>query len=214
MKKLSVLLFIALLLLTSCKEKTPVVEPEIPDDPSMHVPIVSITDEPLETTLTKDTMIVTATDIKGSGTTYKEEVDTAMLTATRLCQNWNDMAEHLNYGEDGKYYAVFYLLSTIYAYNPDDTANFGEMDKMIMRFFAGATAENGYTPDEPLTLVMRDDAYSAQHSRIGDKDIYIETIYVQIPETGEEVGVLVYQDPLDGYWHLYSGYDKLLKDAE
>ena len=154
------------------------------------------------------------------------------------------MAEHLNYGEDGKYYVVFYLLSTIYAYTPDDTSNFeemakdllkssvkqmysdsylnkakkcfenGEMEKMIKRFFKGATEANGYTPDEPLTLTMREDAYSAQHSRIGDKDIYIETIYLQIPETGEEVGVLVYQDPLDGYWHLYSGYDKLLKDAE
>ncbi len=66
MKKLSALLFIALLLLASCKEKTPVVEPEIPDDPSMHVPIVSINDEPLETELTKDVMTVTATDIKGS----------------------------------------------------------------------------------------------------------------------------------------------------
>ena len=82
----------------------------------------------------------------------------------------------------------------------------------IGSFFAGADESNGYTPSDPLTLIMREDAYEPQHSVKDGIDIYIETVYVTIPGTEEEWKYTCYEDPSDGRWYLYGGYTSIFGD--
>ena len=241
MKHFTVLFLSSVLLLTSCRKEAPLVEPEIPDDPAYHVPVDS--GEPMDLTLTKETRTIEANDIKGNGT-YQTDCEYAIITSNRLCYQYIDMSNHMNYGEDGKYYAVFYILSAIHAYDPEDTSAFdemaedmlnssvregftnsnvlqtkhlyesGDMDRMVYRFFDGATEENGYTPDKPLTLIMRESDYPAERRTEGGKEIWLNYLYILIPETGQEISITVYQDPLDGYWRIYTGYTNLLNDPK
>ncbi|MBQ4506184.1 MAG: hypothetical protein II971_02910 [Firmicutes bacterium] len=89
-------------------------------------------------------------------------------------------------------------------------------DWWIRMFCEGANADNGYTPyGDSYRFWMHEDVNDPQHSIYSGVDIYIENIYVVIPETGEERIVKVFQDPKDKQWYLWGdSYRDLLKDPE
>ncbi len=249
MKKVFIAAVAALILFAGCRQMTPPASSDenAPPREKYHV------DVPVEMELEHFTETVEATDVKGSGYKYNQDVGAVKLTSNRMLYDHLDFRNVDNECDDAKYYIIFMYLSmaNVWEGEATDMEEFDFMGdwllnsslwpeaysdsvakkidrafetpekkaELINRFFRGATAENGYTPDEPLAMIMREDAYSAQHSRIKKddgtyKDVYIEKIFVTIPETGEEIYVYVYRDPDQGTWHFYGGsQNNLLKRA-
>ncbi len=195
---------------------------------------------PVNEAITKEKGTVTVLDEKGVMNVTRQ-IDLVTLTADRLLYTEEDLANIDAESDDGKYYALFRLFSafnlyregypdlcmemlrelTVSSFEPDDNSSslcrqIGEVTEdgrpLAGSFFAGADAANGYTPSDPLTLTMHSDPLNPQHAMKGDMDVYIETVYVTIPATGEEKKVSVYRDPENGKWYIWSGITGLLDD--
>ncbi len=254
-KKIIILVLLSMCIaLTGCGAKE---SPEVPSgetetkiDPaetgSVEEPETNMPEKAVEYKIDHFKETVKATDIKGSGYEYEEEVDAVTLSADRLLYDVSDFEDMENTDADGKYKTVFMLLSALMRYDPDDPS---ACEGMLEALFNSSVFPEGYTgqplkncakylvpkeqkekvvgrffadtgdTDLPYVLTMRSDAYEPQHSVMkrdeGDIDLYIEAVYVKIPGTEEEIKVLVYQDPLDGGWHMYSGgYTDLMKEGE
>ena len=80
-------------------------------------------------------------------------------------------------------------------------------------YFDGASPENGYVPDQPLTVTLREYPYAPQLSTIYDTELYVEEIVTGFAGAETERKVSVYEDPADGKWYVFSdSYGGLLAD--
>ena len=81
-------------------------------------------------------------------------------------------------------------------------------------YFDGASPENGYTPEEPLTVTLREYAYAPQISTIYGVELHVEKIVTEFSGADTERAVSVYEDPSDGRWYVFSDtYAGLLSDV-
>lgn len=89
----------------------------------------------------------------------------------------------------------------------------GKWTYLADAYFDGASPENGYVPDQPLTVTLREYPYAPQLSTIYDTELYVEEIVTEFAGAETERKVSVYEDPADGKWYIFSdSYGSLLAD--
>ncbi len=82
-------------------------------------------------------------------------------------------------------------------------------------YFDGANPDNGYTPNNPLSITLREYPYAPQLSTMYGPNIYVEKIVSDFKGADSERSVSVYKDPKDNKWYIWSdSYKSLLVDIK
>lgn len=88
-------------------------------------------------------------------------------------------------------------------------------DFLADAYFDGANPDNGYTPNNPLSITLREYPYAPQLSTMYGSNIYVEKIVSDFKGADSERGVSVYKDPKDNKWYIWSdSYKSLLVDIK
>lgn len=88
-------------------------------------------------------------------------------------------------------------------------------DFLADAYFDGANPDNGYTPNNPLSITLREYPYAPQLSTMYGPNIYIEKIVSDFKGADSERSVSVYKDPKDNKWYIWSdSYKSLLVDIK
>lgn len=88
-------------------------------------------------------------------------------------------------------------------------------DFLANAYFDGANPDNGYTPNNPLSITLREYPYAPQLSTMYGPNIYIEKIVSDFKGADSERSVSVYKDPKDNKWYIWSdSYKSLLVDIK
>lgn len=88
-------------------------------------------------------------------------------------------------------------------------------DFLADAYFDGATPENGYTPNSPLSITLREYPYAPQLSTMYGPNIYVEKIVSDFKGADSERSVSVYKDQKDQKWYIWSDtYKGLLVDIK
>ena len=70
-------------------------------------------------------------------------------------------------------------------------------DFLADAYFDGANPDNGYTPNNPLSITLREYPYAPQLSTMYGPNIYVEKIVSDFKGADSERSVSVYKDPKD-----------------
>ena len=82
-------------------------------------------------------------------------------------------------------------------------------------YFEGASPQNGYTPNMPLAITVREYVYAPQTSTIYGRPLSIEKVVIEFAGADTERQLSVYQDPSDGQWYIWSdSYGGFLADVK
>lgn len=82
-------------------------------------------------------------------------------------------------------------------------------------YFDGATNANGYTPNKPLTITVREFPYLPQTSTMYGTKLSIDKIVTEFKGADTSRSISVYQDPADNKWYVWSDtYKGLLADIK
>lgn len=88
-------------------------------------------------------------------------------------------------------------------------------DFLADAYFDGANPDNGYTPNNPLSITLREYPYAPQLSTMYGPNIYVEKIVSDFKGADSERSVSVYKDPKDNKWYIWSdSYKSLLVDIK
>lgn len=88
-------------------------------------------------------------------------------------------------------------------------------DYIADAYFDGSTPENGYVPDEPLSITLREYPYLPQTSTISGTELLVDKIVTDFKGADTERMISVYEDPKDGLWYIFSdSYGPLLADVK
>lgn len=88
-------------------------------------------------------------------------------------------------------------------------------DFLADAYFDGANPDNGYTPNNPLSITLREYPYAPQLSTMYGPNIYVEKIVSDFKGADSERSVSVYKDPKDQKWYIWSdSYKSLLVDIK
>lgn len=88
-------------------------------------------------------------------------------------------------------------------------------DFLADAYFDGANPDNGYTPNNPLSITLREYPYATQLSTMYGPNIYVEKIVSDFKGADSERSVSVYKDPKDQKWYIWSdSYKSLLVDIK
>lgn len=88
-------------------------------------------------------------------------------------------------------------------------------DFLANAYFDGANPDNGYTPNNPLSITLREYPYAPQLSTMYGPNIYVEKIVSDFKGADSERSVSVYKDPKDNKWYIWSdSYKSLLVDIK
>ena len=88
-------------------------------------------------------------------------------------------------------------------------------DFLADAYFDGASPDNGYTPNNPLSITLREYPYAPQLSTMYGPNIYVEKIVSDFKGADSERSVSVYKDPKDQKWYIWSdSYKSLLVDIK
>lgn len=88
-------------------------------------------------------------------------------------------------------------------------------DFLADAYFDGASPDNGYTPNNPLSITLREYPYAPQLSTMYGPNIYVEKIVSDFKGADSERSVSVYKDPKDNKWYIWSdSYKSLLVDIK
>ncbi|MBQ3418795.1 MAG: hypothetical protein IJO27_03840 [Bacilli bacterium] len=88
-------------------------------------------------------------------------------------------------------------------------------DFLADAYFDGACPDNGYTPNSPLSITLREYPYAPQLSTMYGPNIYVEKIVSDFKGVDSERSVSVYKDPKDNKWYIWSdSYKSLLVDIK
>lgn len=82
-------------------------------------------------------------------------------------------------------------------------------------YFDGSTPENGYTPDKPISITLREYPYLPQLSTSYGEEIYVDRVVTDFEGADTERMISVYEDPKDRTWYIFSDtYGGLLADVK
>ena len=82
-------------------------------------------------------------------------------------------------------------------------------------YLEGSTPQNGYTPNQPFAITVREYVYAPQTSTIYGRALSVEKVVIEFPGADTERSLSVYQDPADGQWYAFSDtYGGLLVDVK
>ena len=88
-------------------------------------------------------------------------------------------------------------------------------DFLADAYFDGANPDNCYTPNNPLSITLREYPYAPQLSTMYGPNIYVEKIVSDFKGADSERNVSVYKDPKDQKWYIWSdSYKSLLVDIK
>ena len=88
-------------------------------------------------------------------------------------------------------------------------------DFLADTYFDGASPDNGYTPNNPISITLREYPYAPQLSTMYGPNIYVEKIVSDFKGADSERSVSVYKDPKDNKWYIWSdSYKSLLVDIK
>ena len=82
-------------------------------------------------------------------------------------------------------------------------------------YFEGARPENGYTPNRPYAITIREYVYAPQVSTLYGVPLSIEKVVIEFAGADTERQLSVYQDPKDHQWYIWSdSYGGFLADIK
>ncbi|MBO7697991.1 MAG: hypothetical protein J6S38_03020 [Erysipelotrichaceae bacterium] len=89
----------------------------------------------------------------------------------------------------------------------------GKWEYIADAYFDGAKSTNGYKPDLPLTITVKEFPYLPQTSTIYDVELSVDRIVIEFEGADTSRNISVYQDPADRKWYVWSDtYKGLLAD--
>ena len=82
-------------------------------------------------------------------------------------------------------------------------------------YLNGAVPGNGYTPNQPPSITLREYPYAPLTSNFYGPELIIEKIVFDFSGADNERSVSVYEDPVDHQWYIWSdSYGSLLADIK
>ena len=82
-------------------------------------------------------------------------------------------------------------------------------------YYEGAAPQNGYTPNQPYAITVREYVYAPQISTIYGKQLSVEKVVIEFAGADTERQLSVYQDPQDHQWYIWSdSYGGFLADVK